>query len=95
MATVNEKGSVLKDSFLTGEIKEMIDNLLATDENTQKLFKKYSKKDSSELFDKAKELIGMAEIGAFSEKEMENVEYMIAILLTALNFEDPEPDLER
>ena len=90
----NEQSAILKQSFLTEDMRAMLGKLLETDEETRKNFYKYSRYKQEELLAKVKELIGRVEAGEFTEEQMADVEYWIALLLAAIKLDQPTMEKE-
>lgn len=89
---INAEYSNLRDSFFDSGEKEYLQELLK--EKKDKLVHEILlKKDSSFLYKKAKNLISQVEEGRFNDKQMEDVEYMITHLLSAI--EDIEKDNQK
>ena len=89
---INAEYSNLRDSFFDSGEKEYLQELLK--EKKDKLVHEILlKKDSSFLYKKAKNLINQVEEGRFNDEQMEDVEYMITHLLSAI--EDIEKEKQK
>lgn len=89
---INSEYSNLRDSFFDSGEKEYLQELLKEKED-RLVHEILLKKDSSFLYKKANNLINQVEEGRFNDEQMEDVEYMITHLLSAI--EDIEKDRQK